>query len=75
MKWQPKKHLAPEYPNHDHESLCNVKARRWLGKKLVKTAVIVVGLEAFRTLPFSEQCGRCLLAQCARDGTPVIRQR
>lgn len=75
MTWKVKKHLAPTATNRDHASLCNVKARRWLGRKLVKVATIVVGIDAFRGLPFSEQCGRCFLALCAREGTPVIRQR
>lgn len=70
-----KKHLAPLEPDRDHASLCNVKARRWVGKKLVKVDVEVVSVEKFRHLPFSEACGRCMLSLHAREGTPVMRQR
>lgn len=74
MTWQPKKHLAPEERNKDHATLCNVKARRWEGKQLVRVTALVVDLEKFRTLPFSEQCGRCARKMHVRDGTPIIRQ-
>jgi len=70
-----KKHLAPFEPDRDHASLCNVKARRWQGGKLVKVEVKVVSVEKFRHLPFSEACGRCMLLLHARDGAPVMRQR
>lgn len=72
--WVPKKHLAPFEPDRDHASLCNVKARRWVGKKLVEVKVTTVEVEVFRHLPFSEACGRCMLSLYAREGTPVMRQ-
>lgn len=70
-----KKHLAPVKPNLDHASLCNVKARRWEGGRVVRTKPAVVDLATFRALKLSEQCGRCFLKLCAREGTPVKRQR
>lgn len=74
MSWKPKTHLPGR--DLDHASLCNVKARRWSGKKLVKVDVSVTAdVEAFKKLTFAEQCGRCFLALCAREGTPVMRQR
>ncbi len=75
MTWAPKAHLAPLEPDRDHASLCNVKARKWEGKTIVKVEVRVVDVEVFRHLPFSEACGRCMLSLHAREGTPVMRQR
>ncbi len=75
MTWVNKAHLAPFEPDRDHASLCNVKAKRWRGGKLVKVEVKVVSVEKFRHLSFSEACGRCMLSLYAREGTPVMRQR
>lgn len=75
MTWKLKAHLEPSAINKDHASLCNVKARKWVGKKLVKTEVHVVSVHAFTKLTFAEQCGRCWLAYCAHEGIPVVRQR
>lgn len=72
--WIPKQHLAGRDPNH--ATLCNVKARRWEGKQLVRTEPVVVSLAEFKALTWSEgQCGRCFLALRAQEGTPVVRQR
>lgn len=72
MTWIPKKHLAG---THGHATLCNVKARRWKGKQLVRTEPVVVSLAVFEATSWSDgQCGRCFLAFCARNGTPVLRQ-
>jgi len=75
VTWVSKAHLPPLEPDRDHASLCNVKARRWVSKKLVKVEARVVDVEVFRHLPFAEACGRCMLSLHAREGTPVLRQR
>ena len=73
MSWKLKAHLEPAAGDNDHATLCNVKARRWEGKKLVKTEVRLVSEHAFDKLPLAEQCGRCFIKLCAREGVPMIR--
>lgn len=75
MTWRRKAHLAPGPIDKDHASLCNVIARKWAGKKLVKVDVRIVDKETFKKLTFAEQCGRCFLVMCSQDGIPVVRQR
>lgn len=73
MIWPLRAHLPGR--DKDHSSLCNVKARRWVGKKLVKTEVRVVDLLTFKGLKLGEQCGRCFLVLSYQEGLHVVRQR
>lgn len=72
MSYEKRSHLAGR--DRDHASLCNVKARRWRGRELVKVEVKVVDEETFNKMRFQDKCGRCYIAQCARDGVPIVRQ-
>jgi hypothetical protein len=67
-------HLPAEQPGDD--TLCNVKAKHWHKGKVVRTKPIVVDLNTFRKMKWSDgQCGRCFIKLCAREGTPMMRQR